>query len=94
MNEPPVLLIEAQLDYFKAYERYGERFDGPCEQSLELLRNHHLIGRVFRRHYRRLLIPKTPFGIFYTVEGERVMVGAILDLRQDPRAILKRLGLS
>lgn len=94
MNEPPVLLIEAQLDYFKANERYGERFDIPCERALELLRNHQSIGPIFRHRYRRLLIPKTPFGIFYTIEGERVMVGAILDLRQDHEAILKRLGLS
>lgn len=31
------------------------------------------------------------YGVFYSVEGQRVMVHAILDLRQDPVAIRRRL---
>jgi hypothetical protein len=31
-----------------------------------------------------LLIPRYPFGIFYVAESNRIVIHAILDLRQDP----------
>jgi hypothetical protein len=46
----------------------------------------------FRERYRRLLIPKYPFGIFYVVETGRFVIHAIMDLRQDPKSIERRLG--
>ena len=45
----------------------------------------------FGDHIRRLVISKTPLGIFYTVTGNRVHIAAILDLRQSPESIQKRL---
>ncbi len=33
-------------------------------------------------------------GIFYSIEGRRVIIHAVLDLRQDERAIVRRLGIS
>jgi hypothetical protein len=33
-----------------------------------------------------------PYGIFYAVESARVVIVAVLDLRQDPKGIEKRLG--
>lgn len=41
--------------------------------------------------YRRLYIQNTTFGIFYSISGNRVLVAAILDLRQDPDRIDQRL---
>ena len=32
-----------------------------------------------------------PFGIFYSVEGNRILISAILALRQDPERIRERL---
>jgi plasmid stabilization system protein ParE len=37
----------------------------------------------FRGAYRRLLIPGFPFGMFYSIEGSRIIIAAIMDLRQD-----------
>ena len=42
---------------------------------------------------RRLLVPKYPFGIFYVVKTNRIVIHAILDLRQDPTKIDRRFGL-
>jgi hypothetical protein len=42
-------------------------------------------------HIRRLVVSKTPLGVFYALAGRRVLVAAILDLRQSPESIQKRL---
>jgi hypothetical protein len=39
----------------------------------------------------KLLVPDHPYGVFYAVEPSRVVIVAVLDLRQDPKAIEKRL---
>jgi hypothetical protein len=33
-----------------------------------------------------------PYGIFYSVEGGRIIVAAVFDLRQNPEIIRKRLS--
>jgi hypothetical protein len=40
---------------------------------------------------RRLLVQGFPFGIFYTLEGRRIIVSGVMDLRQDPKVIARRL---
>ena len=45
------------------------------------------IAPVCHEPYRRLLVHGFPFGIFYTVEGRRIIVSAVMDLRQDPEVI-------
>ncbi len=41
--------------------------------------------------HRRLLVHGFPYGIFYTLEGRRIIVAAVMDLRQDPEIIRRRL---
>ena len=41
--------------------------------------------------HRRLLVHGFPYGVFYTIEGRRIIVAAIMDLRQDPEIIRRRL---
>jgi hypothetical protein len=36
--------------------------------------------------------PKIPFGIFYVVESNRIVVHAFPDLRQDPKKIRERFS--
>jgi hypothetical protein len=45
----------------------------------------------YRGKLRRLVLRPFGFGVFYAIEGERLMVGALLDLRQAPDAIERRL---
>jgi hypothetical protein len=40
---------------------------------------------------RIALIPKFPFGIFFIIEGDQVIVLAVLDLRRSPRRRLDTL---
>jgi plasmid stabilization system protein ParE len=52
------------------------------------------IGARFQVPFRRKLVPGFyDFGVFYVIEGSRILVHAILNLRQDPEAIRRCLGL-
>jgi len=56
------------------------------------LRQHPEIAPVYAGAYRRMLIRDFPYGIFYQVQPTRVIVVAILDLRQDPQRIRDKLS--
>jgi toxin ParE1/3/4 len=94
-----VLLYSADADIQRAYERYEEFQEGRgtvfmlhLDAALTLLRNFPEIGPVFYRNYRRLLVSGFPHGIFYAIEGQRIVVSAVMDARQDPAVIRRRLG--
>jgi hypothetical protein len=85
------LLLGAEIEFLDIYSRRGDRFYTIFDICLMRLRSFPEIGPFYSAPFRRLLIPKTPFGIFYTVEGRRIFITAILDLRADPDRILERL---
>jgi hypothetical protein len=45
------------------------------------------------RHFRRAIIRRTYFGIYYVIEPTVTTVVAVLDLRQDPRVIRSLMRL-
>jgi len=44
-------------------------------------------------HFRRAIIRKTYFAIYYVIEADKTLVIAVLDMRQNPRFIRATLGL-
>lgn len=93
-----LLLLQADLDIQAAFNRYedyqagrGELFMGQLDAALSLLRRHPEIAPVYGGPYRRMLIRDFPYGIFYQVQASRTIIAAVLDLRQDPKAIRRRL---
>jgi|SRR5437667_6595186 len=92
------LLRGAEADLLEHYVRLeelsqglGDRFYRAIDYALERIRQFPEIAPVYQSPYRRLVVRPFGCGIFYSIEGERVMVGAILDLRQDPTSIRRRL---
>ena len=92
-----VFLLSAERDLQEAYNWVEEHRQGreqfflqDVELRLEYLKRFPLIGRLYRGRYRRLLIPRYPFGIFYVVESNRIVIHAVLDLREDPEKIRQR----
>jgi plasmid stabilization system protein ParE len=71
---------------------HGEVFLRHLDLALGRLRAFPEIAPVFHGSYRRLLVHGFPFGIFYTIEGRRMIVAGILDLRQDAENIRRRLS--
>ena len=93
-----ILLSQADLDIQSAFARYedyqtgrGEIFMHQLDAAFTLLREHPEMAPVYSGAYRRLLLKDFPFGIFYQVQPKRLLVAAILDLRQDPTTLRRRL---
>jgi plasmid stabilization system protein ParE len=86
-----LLLHGAQSDYFEAYCRFGESFHSEIERAFSQIATFPESAPLFFGKYRRIVIRRTPYGAFYTITGNRALIGAILDLRQDPTNILHRL---
>jgi toxin ParE1/3/4 len=86
-----VLLLSAERDLQEAYSWVEEHRRGreqfflqDVELRLEHLKKFPLIGRLYRGRYRRLLIPRYPFGIFYVVESNRIVVHAFGKTAETP----------
>ena len=83
-------------DGYRFYEAQdqglGDYFTSCLRADMESLRLYAGIHRVVYQEYHRLLSRVFPFGIFYTVEQEAVMIWAILDMRRDPSWIKARLS--
>jgi plasmid stabilization system protein ParE len=95
-----VILARAEVEVIETQARLedtnaglGDRFNERVEQAFDLLAEFPELGPVYAGQFRRLLVRDFPFGIFYSVEGRRTVVQAVLDLRQEPLAIRRRLGL-
>lgn len=93
-----ILLLQADLDIQAAFARYeefqsgrGEVFLHQLDAALSLVRRFPEIGPAYGGAYRRFLIRDFPFGIFYEAQAARIVVVSIMDLRQNPQEIRRRL---
>ena len=92
-----ILLLSADLDIQRAFayhedyqEGRGTIFLQHLEAAFEQLRRFPESGTRFHGSYRRLLVLRFSYGIFYTVEARGVVVAGVIDTRQDPASILRR----
>lgn len=96
-----VILAGAETDVFDAYLYYesidedlGESFARQVEHAFARIGEFPEIGAPFENELRRFLVSRFPFGVFYTIEGRRIIIQAVLDLRQSPEQILRRLNIN
>jgi plasmid stabilization system protein ParE len=95
-----VILSGAEADLIELYARFeefgsgmGDWFVGDCRRTFERLSQHPELAAVYRGPFRRRFLKRWNVGLFYTVEMNRVLIHAALDIRQSPDNILRRLGL-
>lgn len=73
---------------FEWYEeqRRGLGFDflDCVEAAIELIQQMPKLYAKHHEHFRRALVRRFPFSIFYTIEEKEIVVHAIFDNRQDP----------
>jgi plasmid stabilization system protein ParE len=93
-----LLRRRAKLDVSKAarwYERQlkglGRDFVAQVDGSLSRVAQNPYQYQVLHRETRRAIVRGFPYGIFYRVEGNRIIVFCVIDLRQDPAAWKGRL---
>ena len=93
-----VFLLGAEIDIQQAYEQFeewseghGDRFLRELEAAVRLISDHPASARLHLDDYRRSVIIHFPRAIFYVVESDRIVIHAVMDVRQDPLAIVRRL---
>ena len=100
MNDPPILLPEARADVTDAYLWYEEQSLGlgmeflRCvEIALVSIQRTPLIHPVVHESYRRALVRRFPFAIFFEIEDarNRCVVYSVFHCSQDPEKWRGRL---
>lgn len=98
MSLPVVFLAGADADLQAAFNRFEDYQEGLGAEFLTAVDAHlarisafpHL-APAYLNTIRRQVMRGFPFGIFYQPLPTRIVIVAILDLRQDPERIRRRL---
>ena len=84
-------LNEGFLFYEKQASGIGDYFSSSLRADIEELKITGGAHRVTFRQFHRSLSRIFPYGIFYTVKNESVIIYAVVDLRRDPEFIRRHL---
>lgn len=91
------ILDEAEEDLVHAARFYEAQGSGLGEYFLDALFSHIDSLRLYagthavQFGYHRMLAMRFPYAVYYKLDGEVARVWAVLDCRQDPARIAKRL---
>lgn len=84
--------LQTTFNRFEDYrEDFGAEFMLSLDAYLTRIAAFSEIAPVYFENVRRQVMRRFPFGIFYECQAKRILVVAILDLRQDEEQILRRL---
>ncbi len=82
---------EAQDEFVSAAQFYEDRTKGlgldfirTIQRTYERLRDFPATGAPFGRRFRRVLVPKFPYGLLYRVEPDRIYIAAVMHLHRRP----------
>jgi len=89
---PIVWLPEAEADareavvwYRKVRSELGDQFALAIEATMDAIRENPLRFPVVYRNRRRAGVRRFPYGLFFEVQAERIVVAACFHGRRDPR---------
>ena len=84
-------LAEASLWYEGRAPGTGAYFVRCVDAAISLIIRQPQAGPVYFQQFRRVLVPRFPFGIFYSIESEAIIVHAVLHLSREPDKIRRLL---
>jgi plasmid stabilization system protein ParE len=84
VEEALVEFISAARYYSQQVPGLGDAFVDEVEARLGAILNGPEVWRVIEDDVRRYLIHRFPYGIYYTIEAEVVVIWAIKHLHRDP----------
>ncbi|HEY9817262.1 MAG TPA: type II toxin-antitoxin system RelE/ParE family toxin [Candidatus Obscuribacterales bacterium] len=101
MDEYRVIVeMGAVSDLDEAMEWYEDRRRGlgfdlvmRFEDALAFLRSNPKIYQKVLGEFRRVLMKKYPYAIYYALEGKEVLVVAVWQTGKNPEVLRKRLGI-
>jgi plasmid stabilization system protein ParE len=84
-------LLAAWVRYEEVLPGLGDRFEAEVRAALLRIVELPESAPIYAGEFRRLLVRRFDHGIFYRIHGARIVITAVLDLRQDPTTIRRRL---
>ncbi len=84
--------LAAALQYLEISPQLAAAFVVQIEAGIAQVRTGPAVWRVVERDVRRYLVRQFPFGIYYTIERDEIIVWAIMDLRRKPGYWQERRG--
>jgi toxin ParE1/3/4 len=91
--KPLILLPRAEVDVFDAAiwyetqrEGLGQEFMGDFDHLVSRIRNSPFQFPALESDARRAMLDRFPYGVFFLVEDETVVVFAVLHLHREPGA--------
>lgn len=87
-------ILEEFLWYEEQSTGLGKSFEKEFYTTLNLVVDNPHIGPIAYLDFRRVILRKFPFAIYYQIENSKITVFGCLDLRQDPKRILAELNES
>lgn len=97
MRRPVIVRPEARQELAEAYRWYEDKRVGLGEElllvvdaAIEQIRRSPETFPIIHRNVRRVLTRRFPYGVFYLVEPERIVVLAVFHGRRDPRVLQRR----
>ena len=76
--------LVAALQYLEVSPRIAAAFVDQVEAGLTRIRENPTLWRVVGGEVRRHLIRQFPFGIYYTIEQDEIVIWAIMHLHRKP----------
>lgn len=97
-NKSLIILPEAEQDITQAYAWYeeqeiglGEEFLRCVDACLQLIQRQSRMFQVVHENYRRAIIRRFPYVIFYEDVENKILIYAVFHCSQDPKKWLSRL---
>jgi hypothetical protein len=78
-------LKEAMTLYEAAREGLGMEFLSEVEAAVSLIEAHPLAWTALSTRTRRCRTSRFPFGLFYQVRPDEILIVSVMDLRKDPQ---------
>jgi len=84
-------LAGAEAEMIRLYAAGGDKLYARVHDAIAQLRAMPESAPVYLGRFRRLVLTGSPYGLFYCIEGRRLVVAALLDLRISTERIRVRL---
>lgn len=84
--------IEAGRYFNRQVPGLGDDFADEIESGIRKILSAPFTWRVIEDDVRRFLVSRFPYGIYYTIEGDAVVIWAVKHLHRDPDYWQQRRG--
>ena len=83
-------LSQTALWYEEQRKGLGSRFMTAVEAVIESVKRTPMLFTTVHKNIRRARIKRFPYGVFFEIDGNQVIVSAIYHARRDPRKLRNR----